>query len=394
MRIAFITPEYVTEANFDGGLANYLRRVSTALKDFGHEPVVFVAADRDEQFDHEGIMVVRVNVRGKIPVALGIFRKGGVFRSLSWLWQSWMLNKALQSFHRRQPVIVAQFASYMATAFFRPRSIPAVVRISSLQSLLDKAYDNRLTVYTRLAQYLEAAAIKKADRLIGPGKKVAEHVTRLTGKKVGLVESPYIPFRGKLDEHPYKAFLAGKRYLLFFGSIGVLKGVKTLGDIMYGLLEKHPDLFFVFAGKDMGYGGGAMMDYVRAQAGSLSCRVICLGVLPQGQLLPIVEHACAVVLPSRIDNFPNTCLEAMACGQIVVGTRGTSFEQLIEDGISGFLCNVDDGRSLMQAIEAALSMSEDEKRLMAGRARQRIDMLQPAVTVAGLVDIYREVACR
>ncbi len=87
----------------------------------------------------------------------------------------------------------------------------------------------------------------------------------------------------------------------------------------------------------MRFNDGAMIDYVRAQAGALHYKIIYPGVLPHAQLLPIIEHASAVVLPSRIDNFPNTCLEAMACGKIVIGTRGTSFEQLIDDGISSFV---------------------------------------------------------
>ena len=33
LRIAFATPEYVTEDHFDGGLANYLNRVSKKLAD-------------------------------------------------------------------------------------------------------------------------------------------------------------------------------------------------------------------------------------------------------------------------------------------------------------------------------------------------------------------------
>ena len=37
LRIAFATPEFVTEDHFDGGLANYLNRVSKKLTDLGHD---------------------------------------------------------------------------------------------------------------------------------------------------------------------------------------------------------------------------------------------------------------------------------------------------------------------------------------------------------------------
>jgi glycogen synthase len=391
MKIAFVTPEYVTEANFDGGLASYLYRVARALRDLGHEPVLFVAADRNAELLHEGIAVFRVNVQSNIPFFIRAFRNSGFSRPLQWLWQSWKLNRALLLHHNKAPFAIAQFASYTATALFRPRAIPSVVRISSLQSLWDAASGNRPALHRKFAQYLEVVAIKKTDKLIGPGKTVAEQVEKLTKKKVHLVESPYNHTSEQRDDKPYAAICAGKKYLLFFGSIGLLKGVKTIGDCILPLLQKYPDLFFVFVGKDMRFNDGAMIDYVRAQAGALHYKIIYPGVLPHAQLLPIIEHASAVVLPSRIDNFPNTCLEAMACGKIVIGTRGTSFEQLIDDGISGFLCEVDDAQGLLRSIETALLLPEEKKLLLADKARQRIALLRPENTVAALLLQYQQV---
>ena len=41
MRIAFVTTEYITESDsFDGGLSNYLHKVSLNLVAAGHEPVI------------------------------------------------------------------------------------------------------------------------------------------------------------------------------------------------------------------------------------------------------------------------------------------------------------------------------------------------------------------
>ena len=63
MRIAFATPEYVTEPDYDGGLANYLHRVALSLARMCHEPVIFVAADEKGSFIHHGVEVRRVEKR-------------------------------------------------------------------------------------------------------------------------------------------------------------------------------------------------------------------------------------------------------------------------------------------------------------------------------------------
>jgi len=110
--------------------------------------------------------------------------------------------------------------------------------------------------------------------------------------------------------------------------------------------------------------------------------------MPHASLYPIIDHAEAVVLPSRIDNFPNACIEAMSRGKIVVGTRGASFDQLIEDGVSGLLCEIDDRESLLAAIERALVT--DRADAIGEQARARIDELRPELAGARLIEAYEE----
>ena len=63
MRIALITSEYITESNFDGGLANYLNRTALAFIKLGHEPIVIVSTDKNEKFEHNDVTVLRVDVQ-------------------------------------------------------------------------------------------------------------------------------------------------------------------------------------------------------------------------------------------------------------------------------------------------------------------------------------------
>jgi len=95
-----------------------------------------------------------------------------------------------------------------------------------------------------------------------------------------------------------------------------------------------------------------------------------------------------VVLPSRVDNLPNTCLEAMALGRVVVGTRGASFDQLIDDGQNGFLCDIDSPESLRAAVERALALTDAQRATVGASAARRIDELRPEKTIPPLVAFY------
>ncbi len=49
MKISFITPEFITEENYDGGLSNYLAKVGLGLTRLGHEVTIIVRSHTDEQ---------------------------------------------------------------------------------------------------------------------------------------------------------------------------------------------------------------------------------------------------------------------------------------------------------------------------------------------------------
>lgn len=91
-----------------------------------------------------------------------------------------------------------------------------------------------------------------------------------------------------------------------------------------------------------------------------------------------------------MENFSNACVEAMYFGKVVVGTDGTSYEQLIQDGESGFLAKPGSAVSLYHAINRALAITEDTRNSIEERAKERIDRLKPEITVKELLNYYEK----
>lgn len=396
MRIAFVSGEYVTEeGSFDGGLANYLHRVSLSLASLGHEPIVVVSSDRDETFVDDGIEVHRVRTSGNAWrnwIDYLTFHRFTMSLELTFVGVA--LRDRLKEIHRKRPISIVQYTHLGGLSLFAPRGIPSVIRLSSHTSLarMKGGYDGLRPCEIRQQERFERVALKRAAGVFGPSRIISALVEKDVGRPVEIIESPFILDTARTDDGPYRANLEGKTYLLFFGTLSVLKGIVTLAEVIPDLLGGHPDLHFVCIGKERdGYRGMSMMDYVLSRAGSCRDRILFLGKMRHEQLYPILSRALAVVLPSHIDNFPNTCLEAMAHRRVIVGTRGTSFEQLLSDGESGILCEVDDPVSLREAVEKAISLPDDRRRAMGEKAWERVRELRPERAAAQLVSFYDKV---
>ena len=117
-----------------------------------------------------------------------------------------------------------------------------------------------------------------------------------------------------------------------------LKGTHILAECLPELLTKFPEMLVVFIGGDaVSPDGGSMRQYILQRAGSRSDQVRLIQPMRHELLYVFLKRARVVALPSLVDNIPNTCLEAMGHGAIVVATSGSCFEFLISHGVSGLL---------------------------------------------------------
>lgn len=396
MRIALATTEFLSEKTYDGGLSNYIYRVSLSLKSLGHEPVVFVASNRDETLEYNGIKVVRVKEKYLtwwywLINILTLFRLNP---ALLYLVRSHHLKKTICRYHQINPIDLVQYTNLMALGIFTPKNIPSVIRISSYQKLIDEASGRKQNFRLWQKQYLQDLMLKRAKHIFGPSQIIGNYISKKLNKEISLIETPFTLDNSETNGERRDEILRqtnGNPYLLYFGSLYPLKGLLDISKILEPLFEKHPTLYFVFIGKDIGSNGKPILDILKEKAGKHSNRIIWYFSTPHNLLYPVIQSSELVVLPSRIDNFPNTCIEAMAFGKIVIGTHKTSFEQLIDDKISGLLCEPSNPESLMQTIEIGLNMTEVQKLGIGKNAKKRIERLKPEIVVKELVDYYNHI---
>lgn len=393
MKIAYVLPEFVTEKEA-GGLAVYYDNIARLLADAGHEIYIFVLSDRTRAIPYyPGIVVEQVSVdlrkvNAQVP--------GSFIRERSRVFAGKLLE------YRKKGVDfdLVQYPNLWAMGLVRV-NIPTVVRISSYQPLLraaDQEYFDIEREYEacKASDYLEEIATLRADTVYSPSRCTADIISRRTGREIRVIESPFYP-RSTGDEREgiYEEKLKGRTYVLTFGTLKALKGAKLIGDCIYRVFSMCPGLEWVFAGAELSWKNKegesvSPEEYIRNHALEHAGRVHFLGKLDREDLFPVIRHALFCVFPSRIDNLPNVCIEAMALGKAVIGTRGASFEQLIVHEKSGFLIERENEEALIAAVKHVYSLSDDERDKIGRMAKKRIEEMRPQKIMAQLLRFYSE----
>ena len=396
LRIAFATPEYITEDDFDGGLANYLNRVSRMLAHAGHDVHVVTLSSKDEsEFEHEGVMVHRVKLKRGWQTFNRLTRYTFP-TTLHWLNFSAQVFRKLKQLHRKEPFNLIQYPNYSSCGVF---AIPLlrsahVVRASSFEPARNAAEGIRRNFDTAVTERLEALQYRLTQNVYAPSETMQTMLAKKASVgKARVIRSPFYVETRDWDTTVYERLLKGKKYVLYFGRFQLHKGFHTLAQALPRLLERYPDAYAVLVGRDMETRiASSMAAFARFYCGAFAERLILLENLPHAELYPVIDGAHLVALPSLIDNLPNSCMEAMGMGKVVIGTSGTSFEELITDGVNGFLIGPDDPSALANKLIAAW---EDPKLSeMSAAAKQRMQDFAPDKTVASLLTYYEEVLKR
>lgn len=104
-----------------------------------------------------------------------------------------------------------------------------------------------------------------------------------------------------------------------------------------------------------------------------------LGYQPPEAVKQELRKADLFVLPSLWDEsegqegVPTVLMEAMASGVPAVSTRLSGIPELVEEGVSGVLCEPGDAAALADAILSVIRMPEEQRSAMAAAARAKIE---------------------
>lgn len=124
-------------------------------------------------------------------------------------------------------------------------------------------------------------------------------------------------------------------------------------------------------------------------AAGLSDRILFRDEVPIAELAAHFQALDLYVAPQRWEGFGLTLLEAMGCGTPVVAARVGAFEDLIVDGVTGWLVDVEDIDAIVRHVHRLISDAELLATFGAAARRHVVAQFSIDREATALVNLYR-----
>lgn len=215
-------------------------------------------------------------------------------------------------------------------------------------------------------------ACRDADLVFAPSNYSGANISQAYSTRSSKIEVTYAGVDSCfLSKEGGRAGRQDDRFsLLFCGRLNGPhreKGVDVLLKAMPFIVQKHNVVLRIA-------GTGPRVDEYKSLVESLGLAefVRFLGFVEHGELPQIYSAADLVVVPSRRENFPLVCIEAMARCLPVVSTRAGGIPEVVEDGVTGVLVAPDNPHALAGAINSLLA-DRDRMKAMGVKGRERVE---------------------
>jgi glycogen(starch) synthase len=359
-----------------GGLGRHVHHLATALADAGHDVVVLsrrpsgtdpsthpssdemsegvrvIAAAQDpHEFEFGTDMMAWTMAMGHAMVRAGLAIKSTGHHANK-RWQPDVVHA--------HDWLVAHPAITLAEYF----DVPLISTIHATEAGRHSGWvSGRIS---RQVHALESWLVHESDSLITCSASMRDEITELFGP--GLAENRVIPNGIDADLWPFARRTAhsGPPRLLYLGRLEYEKGVHDAIAALPRIRRTHPGTTLTIAGS------GTQHEWLIEQARKHKVlkAITFVGQTDHEQLVTLLHHTDAAVLPSHYEPFGIVALEAAATGAPLVAANVGGLGEAVIDGKTGVSFPPRDVAALATAVRSVLDdPTTAQKMAVAARAR-------------------------
>ncbi|MDD5086261.1 MAG: glycosyltransferase family 4 protein [Candidatus Nanoarchaeia archaeon] len=190
--------------------------------------------------------------------------------------------------------------------------------------------------------------INKFDKIITITSWEIPYLSKLGVNQKKLV---YIP-NGIPERFFMKKRTKGK-YLLFLGRISPVKNLESLILAMPSVIRNYPGIKLRIAGPSESDYLKKLMDLVKELRIGKSVEFL-PAVYDLDKKIDLIDSSEIFILPSKREAMPQSLIEVMSRGKIVIASDNKGSSEIIDDGKTGFLFKVSDSKQLADRINYCL----------------------------------------
>jgi len=379
MNHIIICPEYPPAPIPPGGIGTYVFHISQLLAESGETVHVIAqlwegAPKKVEEKCHGRLIIYRVPlddwdsflVRNPIPQTRSREVKALFKSSYPAQCFSWQAGLLAESLAEQEGVDLIEAQEYDAPLYylqlrralgFGPKKRPpCVVHLHSPVELIVRYNDGDIGHPRFLTQKrLEDYSIAAADALLCPSRYLAYQLEAHFGLADGFIKViPYPIGDTPLLKRDKDTWENGT--ICYVGRLERRKGVIEWVEAAVNVAGEYPSVRFEFVGTNcLGTNKMTGEEFIeRLIPKDLRVRFLFRGEQKRSSLPQFLTGARIAVVPSRWENFPNTCIEAMCSGLPVIASPSGGMAEMIRDGQTGWLASDQRSEGLAEALKRAL----------------------------------------
>ena len=383
LKIAFLTPEYPhPKTGSSGGIGTSIKNLAMGLMAEGCSVRVLVYGQKEEGvFDDNGITIQQIqNVK---------------FKGLSWYLTRKKLERLINQLYDNREIDLVEAPDWTGiTSFIQPQKCPIVIRLNGSDTYFCHL-DNRPV--KAINKFHERRALQKADGLLS----VSQFTADVTNQVFGL-QKEFTIIPNSIDTSiflndsgsPLLRRGVGGEDILYFGSLIRKKGLLELPLIFNEVVQKNPEAQLVLIGKDVpdvitgNPSTWAMMQELFTPEALRN--VTYLGSVPYHEIKKQIQLATLCVFPSFAEALPVSWIEAMALQKPIVASNVGWANEVIAEGVEGFLVNPKDHKQYAARILELLASPELQESFGIAARKKVVNQFSMEVVAQQTVSFYQK----
>jgi glycosyltransferase involved in cell wall biosynthesis len=329
MKIGFLTPEYPHEKTGNsGGLGTSIKNLAHALTAMGHEVLILVYGQQKDAIflDHKVEVHQIKNIK---------------FKGLSWFFTRKKIEKIINSLYEKKKIEIVEATDWTGiTSFIQPKKCPIVIKLNGSDTYFCHLDQRPVKWFNK---FHEKRALKKADAHVS----VSDYTAKMTNQVFNQNHHFTIIPNG-IDMRLFEKSmdLNEKNIILYFGTLIRKKGLLELPHAFNIIHEKNPNAQLVLVGKDASdiISGNASTWQMMQELFTPSAleKVTYFGPVAYSEVRKQIQKATVCVFPTFAEALPVSWLEAMAMEKAIVASNIGWGNEIVENGVSGFLAHPSD----------------------------------------------------